>query len=40
MQPYNLGGALIIDDTYNGNLEGIKRAQHFLASCQQSGNGM
>lgn len=24
MQPYRLGGAWIIDDTYNGNLEGIR----------------
>lgn len=24
MQPYQLGGAWIIDDTYNGNLEGMK----------------
>lgn len=31
MQPYNLGGAVIIDDTYNGNLEGIRAGTALLA---------
>lgn len=30
MQPYHLGGATIIDDTYNGNLEGIKAGTALL----------
>ena len=30
MQPYNLGGAWIIDDTYNGNIEGIKAGTELL----------
>jgi len=30
MQPYNLGGAWIIDDTYNGNLEGIRAGTELL----------
>jgi UDP-N-acetylmuramoyl-tripeptide--D-alanyl-D-alanine ligase len=30
MQPYALGGALIIDDTYNGNLEGIRAGTQLL----------
>ena len=32
MQPYRLGGAWIIDDTYNGNLEGIRAGTELLAS--------
>ena len=31
MQPYRLGGAWIIDDTYNGNLEGIRVGTQLLA---------
>lgn len=31
MQPYNLGGAWIIDDTYNGNIEGIRAGTALLA---------
>lgn len=30
MQPYELSGAWIIDDTYNGNLEGIKAGTRLL----------
>jgi UDP-N-acetylmuramoyl-tripeptide--D-alanyl-D-alanine ligase len=30
MQPYKLGGAWIIDDTYNGNLEGIRAGTRLL----------
>jgi UDP-N-acetylmuramoyl-tripeptide--D-alanyl-D-alanine ligase len=30
MQPYQLGGAWIIDDTYNGNLEGIRAGTELL----------
>lgn len=30
MQPYQLGGAWIIDDTYNGNLEGIRAGTRLL----------
>jgi UDP-N-acetylmuramoyl-tripeptide--D-alanyl-D-alanine ligase len=30
MQPYQLSGAWIIDDTYNGNLEGIKAGTQLL----------
>ncbi len=30
MQPYNLGGAWIIDDTYNGNIDGIKAGTELL----------
>lgn len=30
MQPYRLSGAWIIDDTYNGNLEGIKAGTELL----------
>lgn len=30
MQPYQLGGAWIIDDTYNGNLEGIRAGAALL----------
>ncbi|MBL8121918.1 hypothetical protein JNM87_04180 [Candidatus Saccharibacteria bacterium] len=32
MQPYQLGGAWVIDDTYNGNLEGIKAGTELLGS--------
>lgn len=32
LQPYSLGGATIIDDTYNGNLEGMKVGLELLAS--------
>ncbi len=32
MQPYQLAGAWIIDDTYNGNLEGIRAGTELLAS--------
>jgi UDP-N-acetylmuramoyl-tripeptide--D-alanyl-D-alanine ligase len=31
MQPYQLGGAWVIDDTYNGNLEGIRAGTELLA---------
>ncbi|MBC7708236.1 hypothetical protein H7Y63_03365, partial [Polaromonas sp.] len=31
MQPYRLGGAWIIDDTYNGNLEGLRAGTALLA---------
>jgi len=31
MQPYELGGAWVIDDTYNGNLEGIRAGTALLA---------
>jgi UDP-N-acetylmuramoyl-tripeptide--D-alanyl-D-alanine ligase len=30
MQPYQLGGAWIIDDTYNGNIEGIRAGARLL----------
>ncbi len=30
MQPYQLGGAWVIDDTYNGNLEGIRAGTELL----------
>jgi UDP-N-acetylmuramoyl-tripeptide--D-alanyl-D-alanine ligase len=30
MQPYRLGGAWVVDDTYNGNLEGIKAGTDLL----------
>lgn len=30
MQPYKLNGALVIDDTYNGNLEGIRAGTQLL----------
>jgi UDP-N-acetylmuramoyl-tripeptide--D-alanyl-D-alanine ligase len=30
MQPYALGGAWIIDDTYNGNLEGVRAGTQLL----------
>lgn len=32
MQPYQLGGAWIIDDTYNGNIEGIRAGTELLKS--------
>jgi UDP-N-acetylmuramoyl-tripeptide--D-alanyl-D-alanine ligase len=32
MQPRQLGGAWIIDDTYNGNLEGVRAGTELLAS--------
>lgn len=32
MQPYQLGGAWIIDDTYNGNLEGVRAGTALLAT--------
>ena len=31
MQPYQLGGALIIDDTYNGNIDGVRAGTRLLA---------
>lgn len=31
MQPYQLGGAWVIDDTYNGNIEGIRAGTQLLA---------
>ncbi len=31
MNPYTLGGAWIIDDTYNGNLEGVRAGTELLA---------
>lgn len=34
MQPYQLGGAWIIDDTYNGNLEGVRAGTALLASLE------
>jgi UDP-N-acetylmuramyl pentapeptide synthase len=34
MQPYPLSGAWIIDDTYNGNLEGIRAGTHLLAELE------
>ncbi len=30
MQPYELGGAWVVDDTYNGNLEGIRAGTELL----------
>jgi UDP-N-acetylmuramoyl-tripeptide--D-alanyl-D-alanine ligase len=32
MQPYRLGGAWIIDDAYNGNIQGVEAGTHLLAS--------
>jgi UDP-N-acetylmuramoyl-tripeptide--D-alanyl-D-alanine ligase len=32
LQPYRLGGALIIDDTYNGNIDGMKAGLALLAA--------
>lgn len=34
MQPYQLGGAWVIDDTYNGNLEGMKAGLELLSNLQ------
>jgi UDP-N-acetylmuramyl pentapeptide synthase len=34
MQPYQLAGAWIVDDTYNGNLEGIKAGTQLLADVE------
>lgn len=34
MQPYNLGGAWIIDDTYNGNLEGVRAGTALLGELE------
>jgi UDP-N-acetylmuramoyl-tripeptide--D-alanyl-D-alanine ligase len=34
LQPYSLSGAWIIDDTYNGNLEGIKAGTRLLRDLQ------
>lgn len=34
MQPYLLSGAWIIDDTYNGNIEGIRAGTQLLAELQ------
>ncbi len=31
MQPYELDGALVIDDTYNGNIDGIKAGTQLLS---------
>ncbi len=36
MQPYELMGAQIIDDTYNGNIEGIKAGTKLLAALPAS----
>jgi UDP-N-acetylmuramoyl-tripeptide--D-alanyl-D-alanine ligase len=36
MQPYQLGGAWIIDDTYNGNLEGLRAGTALLAELPAS----
>ncbi len=30
MRPYQLAGAWIVDDTYNGNLEGIRAGTRLL----------
>ncbi len=32
MQPYSLSGAWIIDDTYNGNIEGVRAGTELLAA--------
>jgi UDP-N-acetylmuramoyl-tripeptide--D-alanyl-D-alanine ligase len=34
MQPYTLAGALVIDDTYNGNLEGIRAGLALLTELE------
>ncbi len=34
MQPYQLGGAWIVDDTYNGNLEGIRAGTRLLSELE------
>lgn len=36
MQPYQLGGAWIIDDTYNGNIEGLRAGTQLLAELAAS----
>jgi UDP-N-acetylmuramyl pentapeptide synthase len=36
MQPYQLAGAWIIDDTYNGNLEGVRAGTALLAALPAS----
>lgn len=34
MQPYQLGGAWIVDDTYNGNVEGIRAGTQLLSELE------
>jgi UDP-N-acetylmuramoyl-tripeptide--D-alanyl-D-alanine ligase len=34
MQPYELNGAIIIDDTYNGNLDGVRAGLELLSGLQ------
>ena len=34
MQPYELSGAWVVDDTYNGNLEGIRAGTQLLADLE------
>lgn len=34
MQPYELNGAVVIDDTYNGNIEGIRVGTELLANLE------
>jgi UDP-N-acetylmuramoyl-tripeptide--D-alanyl-D-alanine ligase len=34
MQPYQLGGAWVIDDAYNGNIEGIKAGTQLLGALE------
>ncbi|PIZ62750.1 hypothetical protein COY17_02075 [Candidatus Saccharibacteria bacterium CG_4_10_14_0_2_um_filter_52_9] len=34
MQPYQLGGAWIVDDTYNGNLEGLRAGTELLKAVE------
>jgi UDP-N-acetylmuramoyl-tripeptide--D-alanyl-D-alanine ligase len=36
MRTYRLGGAVIIDDTYNGNLEGVRAGTALLAELESS----
>jgi UDP-N-acetylmuramyl pentapeptide synthase len=36
MQPYQLGGAWVIDDTYNGNLEGVRAGTELLRDLDAS----
>ncbi|MEO7364613.1 MAG: cyanophycin synthetase [Candidatus Saccharimonadales bacterium] len=36
MQPYQLGGAWVVDDTYNGNLEGVRAGTQLLADLDAS----
>jgi UDP-N-acetylmuramoyl-tripeptide--D-alanyl-D-alanine ligase len=38
LQPYKLGGAWIIDDSYNGNIEGIKAGLVFLSELKTTGH--